>query len=80
MTDILRTPYVCQSCSAIKQREHTASDVPLTGRWRAKCISPKCRGKKRIFYPAKRPLTGPYTYETKAKFDGTRTGRFGVRK
>lgn len=55
-----RTPYVCRTCGALKHREHTAADRPLTKKWKARCTSGKCLGARRWFLPAKRPLTGDY--------------------
>lgn len=56
----MTTPYICQSCGGKKEREHSPSDRPLTREWRARCISKSCRGAKRRFLPARRPITGDY--------------------
>lgn len=55
-----RTRYVCQKCGAIKVRDHTAADEPLSRDWKARCISGACRGAKRLFVVAYRPFTGGY--------------------
>lgn len=56
----MHTPYCCMTCGRMEQREHTAQDVPLSRRWRRRCISKACKGAKRIFMPAKNPITGNY--------------------
>lgn len=54
------TDYVCQTCSAVRPLRRHPRAKKFARERRARCISEDCRGRKRRFVVARRPLTGDY--------------------